>query len=736
MARAPDPLLLDQPVTALAGAGAVTAARLAERGIETVRDLLSFLPLGYDDFRTLYPLSALAGLPEGTGVVVRATVRRVHPFFRRLLDVYLEQDGVELRARWFRPNASMAKTYAKGSVVALAGNLRRAKDGTPELIHPRNVTASLAELAGAGRALGLRPRYPVVAKVPGRTIEKLVGAAVERAAGLVPDVLPSGVAKRLCFPSIAEALRQVHQPDASLSDERLAELKAGQAPAQRRLAFEDLFVMQVGLARERKLVARAAGRRCTGGDAVLASLRAALPFALTASQERAIRTLFVDLAGPLPMQRLLQGDVGSGKTVVAFAAALLVARSGGQSLLMAPTEVLAEQHRQTLAEWGGKLGLRVGVLHAGLPAQTRRRVLEAVAAGTIDLLVGTHALLFAGGSAEGENHLEARKPERSLRVPRLALAMVDEQHRFGVGQRAALRRAGGWSPERKEGMVPHLLVLSATPIPRSLALTAYGDLDLVTLDESPPGRRRVATSMVVDEAGQREAWAAVKAAVLAGERAFVVCPAILEEPGKGGRPASVLSRYRDLGVRLAPAKVGLLHGKMSSSEQEKVVAAFRAGALEVLVATTVLEVGVDVPAASVIVIEDAEHFGLAQLHQLRGRVGRGGQVAHCFLLTRARDPETLARLALVAETHDGFRIAEEDLRRRGPGEIYGERQTGLLALWQHDPAGAAILVEQARREAEALLTDDASLTQPEHAALRQAVETCWLHRRPIAEEAG
>jgi ATP-dependent DNA helicase RecG len=312
------------------------------------------------------------------------------------------------------------------------------------------------------------------------------------------------------------------------------------------------------------------------------------------------------------------------------------------------------------------------------------------------------------------------------------LAIVDEQHRFGVRQRAALRRAGGWIPDEKTGMVPHLLVLSATPIPRSLALTAYGDLDLVTLDQSPPGRQIVATHLGVGETARREALAAVKAAVAAGGQGFVVCPAIAEQ----GRRASVLSRFRELRPLLAPVRVGLLHGQMPSAEQQEVVAAFRAGKLDVLVATTVLEVGVDVPRASIIVIEDAERFGLAQLHQLRGRVGRAGQASNCFLLTDAQEPEILDRLAFVAATSDGFRVAEEDLRRRGPGEIYGERQTGVVGLWLRDPAGVAGLVEQARREAEALLAEDPALASPEHAALRQAVETRWLRRRPIAEEAG
>jgi ATP-dependent DNA helicase RecG len=699
----------------LAGAGPVTAARLAERGLRTVGDLLTFLPLGYDDFRTVYPIAKLAEVAEGTSVVVRGTVRSCRPFFRRLLDVVVEQDGAVLRARWFRPNAGMAKTYAKGSAVALAGNLRRGKDGSPELIHPRNVTALLADTE---HGPGLHARYPVIAKVPARTVEKLVAGAVEQGADLVPDVLPAGVAQRLGFPSAAQALRQVHMPDPRLSDQDWHALQAGQSPAQRRLAFEDLFVVQAGLALERGQVGQAPARRCQAdAPTVMSALRSALPFALTASQKAAIATVFADLMGPAAMQRLLQGDVGSGKTAVAFAAALLVARAGGQTLLMAPTEVLAEQHSRTLGEWGDKVGLRVGLLHSGLKAETRRQVLAAVAEGRVDLLVGTHALL-----------------QDTLKVPKLTLAIVDEQHRFGVRQRAALRRAGGWIPEGKAGMVPHLLVLSATPIPRSLALTAYGDLDLVTLDQSPPGRQPVTTHLAVGAEGEEEALAALKAAVAGGGQGFVVCPAIQEQ--EGGRGTSVLTRFRHLKSQLAPARVGLLHGQMPSDQQREVIGNFAAGRLDVLVATTVLEVGVDVPAASIMVIEDAERFGLAQLHQLRGRVGRAGQAAHCYLLSRSDDVEAQQRLRFVTETRDGFRIAEEDLRRRGPGEIYGERQTGLSILWQRDPAGLASLVEQARRAAETVLAADPDLTRPEHAALRQAVAACWERRRPIAEEAG
>jgi ATP-dependent DNA helicase RecG len=703
-----DPLA--QPLCGLPGAGPVTVGRLAERGIETVGDLLRFLPRGYDDWRTVYPLATLATLAEGTAVVVRGSVVRVHAFFRRLLDVYIEEDGVQLRARWFHPHRGMAKSFAKGAHVALAGCLRRGKDGLAELIQPSQVTAAL----DAG-TLGLRPRYPLVEKVPGRTLEKMIAGALDRVSEL-PDILPPEISLRLGLPSLRTALEDLHRPSPSLGALELGELVAGRSPAHRRLALEDVMVVQLGLALERSRARQARALSCVVD--VWGEVQSALPFALTAAQASAIAVIARDLAKPVPMQRLLQGDVGSGKTAVVFAAALQVARAGGQTVLMAPTEILAEQHLRTLSGWGQSVGLRVAVLHASLSREARRRVLDLLQAGQVDVLVGTHALISGGDD---------------LIVPRPALAIVDEQHRFGVRQRARLRQVGGWIPDDKNGMVPHLLVLSATPIPRTLALTVYGDLELVTLNQVPPGRRPVVTQVGQGDAARQATWELLKTEVAAGGQAFVICPAIVE--GKR-RATSVLTRFRQLAKALAPARVGLLHGQMRSDEQQKVVDDLRARRLDVLVATTVVEVGVDVPSASLIVIEDAESFGLAQLHQLRGRVGRGGQSARCVLLTSTTDTEALDRLHAVAASSDGFAIAEEDLRRRGPGELWGDRQAGVPVLRFADLASFSQLVEIARSEADKILAADAELKLPEHARLRHAIESRWSRHAPIAEEAG
>jgi ATP-dependent DNA helicase RecG len=393
---------------------------------------------------------------------------------------------------------------------------------------------------------------------------------------------------------------------------------------------------------------------------------------------------------------------------------------------MAPTAVLAEQHHRTLSAWGARIGLRTGLLHSGLDAAEQKRALASAASGDLDLIVGTHALL-----------------EDRLRLSRLTLAIVDEQHRFGVRQRARLRRMGrmdggenGWKTRSQNGMVPHLLVLSATPIPRSLALTLYGDLDLVTLDASPPGRKPIFSQVCAGETERELAYAAVKQAVAGGGQALVVCPAIAEGDGGGRSRVSAVALARALRANLHPARIGVLHGQLAAERQRAVIEAFRAGSLDVLVSTTVVEVGVDLPRAQVMVIEDADCFGLAQLHQLRGRVGRGTEQARCYFLTSSGEPEALDRLRIVASTQDGFRIAEEDLRRRGVGDLQGTRQSGTPELRFADLATYVGLVEAAREAAKAVLAEDPDLARPEHAALRHAVTARFESARPVAEEAG
>jgi len=753
------------PVSVLPGAGPATSARLAAAGLRTVGELLAFVPRAYDDLRTFTPIASLARTKapvgqarasdpqasrdsegggedgsaddavQGTVVLVRGTVVRVSSFPGRFLAVQLEDGTGRITARWFRVPGGMARAFDKGKVVALAGPLRLDKNGQPELHHPINVTATLAGTAGADGApagtspLGIRARYPLVQGVAGRMLERIVRAALDAYADRLPDPLPPVVRERLGVPALGEALRAIHRPEADATPALLDALVTGQSDAHRRLAVEDLLVIQVGLARRRAVTRERPGRPCAPAapDDVTRRVREALPFTLTGAQVRAIDEIARDLAAPQPMQRLLVGDVGSGKTAVAFAAAAHVAAAGGQTLLMAPTEILAEQHARTLARFAERAGLRVGLLTASTPRPQRETLLALARAGQVAILVGTQALLAD------------RVALRDLR-----LAIVDEQHRFGVADRARLAERD----DAGTGTAPHLLVMTATPIPRTLAFTLYGDLDLSLLDEVPPGRLPVRTRVLSGPGAQREAEAAIAAAVAAGRRAFVVCPVREISAREGG--VTAVDRHRELEDALRPARVGLVHGALDARAREAALRAFAAGRCDVLVATTVIEVGIDVPEASLMVIEEADRFGLAQLHQLRGRVGRGGQASDCLLLHAAgeagsaraaeTDPRELsaarARLELLASTSDGFAIAEADLRQRGCGDLFGVRQSGVPRIRFADLAGTRQILELARAEAGRILAEDPALARPDHLPLRRAVEVRWAAAPIFGEEAG
>jgi ATP-dependent DNA helicase RecG len=710
-------------------------ARLAARGLTTVSELLSHLPRAYDDLRRLTPIGELAAVEDGVVVVVRGTVVRTHIFPRRFLDVTLEETGAKVRARWFRAPAGMARSYPKGGTVALAGPLRTSEKGERELLHPANVTGAFtAGASGKESGLGIRARYQTIEGVSGRVLEKIIGAAVTRYADLAVDVLPRAVCQRLGLPPLPEALRAVHTPRHDADGAELDALVTGQSPAHRRLALEDLLVLQLGFSSRRARARAAAARACAAPlSRTLARVRRAVPFSLTAEQERAIAEIGADMAATRPMQRLLVGDVGSGKTVVALAAAALAAASGGQTLLMVPTEVLAEQHLRTFtaASSGGArgaagladLGLRAAVLTASVPRAQREALLARARAGEIDVLIGTQALL----------------DERVL-LPDLRLCIIDEQHRFGVAQRSRLR-AGGAGATAAEApgkpLLPHLLVMSATPIPRSLALAFYGDLDATWLAELPPGRQPAATAVCEGGSQRESAYQELRAAIAAGRQGFVICPAREHSVRDGG--VTAVGRHAELRLQLAPARVGLVHGGQGGIHKDRALRDFDRQATDVLVATTVVELGIDVPNATVIIIEEADRFGLAQLHQLRGRVGRGLHRGTCFLCTGASgsvSEAALQRLRRLAETNDGFRIAELDLELRGHGDLFGARQAGLPGLRFGAVAGYLQMLELARAEANRLTAQDPELLHPDHQALRAAIETRWAAGNVFAEEAG
>jgi ATP-dependent DNA helicase RecG len=709
--------IVHAPTTALPGIGPSLARRLAERDLHTVEDLLWFVPRRYDDARRVIPLGQALEEAAGRDPRQRTTTFgvtvscRFHRHGRRRwLDLRLagtDDTAARLIVRWFHARESMAERFPKGSRVVLSGRLERRVVGA-EMANPDVLAVTLPGGVTETHQSDILPRYGEVPGVPPGTLRKACLAAVAAAAAHVPDAVPAALARRLGLPPLADALRCLHAPPPDLDVDAIAALDRADSPWHRRLAFEDLFLLGLVVARRRlaRRGDRAVPCACPEPAAREATLARALPYRLTAAQRRAVDAIGRDLARDVPMNRLLQGDVGAGKTAVAFAAAQQAITAGRQVAFMAPTAILAEQHAATLLPWCNALGLRATLLTASTPRKVRAEILGLLAAGQLDLLAGTHALLSEG-----------------VAFARLGLVVIDEQHRFGVAQRFELRAKG--ADHEPEG-TPHLLVMTATPIPRTLALTAYGDLDVTVIDELPPGRQPPRTIVLAGTAGRESAHAIVRQRLDAGERVYVVCPLI--EPGEdedgaaGPDRADAVSTAERLRQTFAPAVVGLVHGRMSQSERDQVMAAFRDGAVQILVATTVIEVGVDVPQATVMVILDAHCFGLAQLHQLRGRVGRGGGASYCLLMTRgAQTPEAERRLAIMAETCDGFRIAEEDLRLRGPGELLGVRQSGLPRMRFGDLRSHGALLVQARDAADALLAEDPDLSRPEHAVTREVL---------------
>ncbi|MBI5768788.1 MAG: ATP-dependent DNA helicase RecG [Verrucomicrobia bacterium] len=546
-----------------------------------------------------------------------------------------------------------------------------------------------------GGGAGIWVRYPEVEGVPPRIVARLCRAACERDAELCRDGLPRYLRDRLELPGVREALRQLHLVPADLTPEAVAALGAGDTQAHRRLVFDEFFFLQLGLARRRARWRRDRAPALPKTADPLAEVRPCRGFAPTGAQERAAREIAADLGGAEPMNRLLQGDVGSGKTVVAFAAALLVARAGCQSALMAPTEILAEQHLRTVEPWARALGLKVALLTAQTPRGSRESILTLLAAGRLHLLIGTHALLA----------------ER-VGFDRLGLVIVDEQHRFGVIQRLKLLQ---------KGRTPDVLVMTATPIPRTVTLTLFGDLEISTLRDSPPGRQKVNTYHATEEQRARW-WEFLRRKLREGRQAYVVVP--LVEESDQLNVANVQEAYESLtNGELEAFRLGLIHGRMTSAEKDAVMDDFRRGQIQVLVCTSVVEVGVDVPNATLMTIEGGERFGLAQLHQLRGRISRGSHPGFCCVFADPQTEESQERLKAFVSTTDGFKLAETDFRLRGPGEILGTRQHGLPPFRIADLVRDEAVVIEARRDAQALVSTDPDLSQPPHAALRRMMLT-------------
>jgi ATP-dependent DNA helicase RecG len=698
--------LASRHISSLPSVSPRRAQAFSEFGVHSLLDLLTTYPRRYID-RT--KTADVADLAVGDEAVVFAEVRRVSSRRdrrgRTRVEVVVSDSSGDLRLVFFN-QPWRAEQLSAGSALLVWGKLSEYR-GQRQMAHPVvDLVARVESGASESRMLQIIPVYPASAKAGlssweiGSTVKEALGAL-----GSVLDPLPERVLRRFQFVDRTDAFRAIHRP---ASDNEIVN-------ARHRLVFDELLRLQLRLVMRRRALERSARpirHAVSVGELEVGALQSstivgrflgALPFALTGAQQRALVDIFGDMAGSLPMHRLLQGDVGSGKTVVAAAAMLAAVQGGHQGALMVPTEVLAEQHYLGVRELveglsvpdpdrlGGERPLGVGLLTNKVPAAARTRLVAELASGQLDIVVGTHALLT-----------------EDVRFASLGLVVVDEQHRFGVEQRAGLRAKGRFD-EDGEVVDPDLLVMTATPIPRTAAMVVFGDLDMTELDELPPGRTPIVTTWCRGQLEEAGAWERVRTEVAAGHRAYVVCP--LVEGSDRVVARSAVDEFERLSVEaLSGLRLGLLHGQLATSAKESVMRAFRAGELDVLVATTVIEVGVDVPDATVMVIEDADRFGIAQLHQLRGRVGRSSLPSWCYLLGSGSTPEGATRLAALERTTDGFELAEVDLELRGEGTILGERQTGSSGLRLARLRRDRVWVERARTVAESIVDADPELT--------------------------
>ncbi len=699
---------LRMPVQFVKGVGPKRAEQLAKTGIATVDDLLFHLPFRYEDRREVRTIAHLRPGEEATleAVLDAPGEQWAGRGRRKILEVVARDDTGALSLVWYHQLRYFHARFRAGQRVLLHGRVEPLRQAALargltllRMVHPEVEILEGEERAELGRIV---PVYTKPAGVSSGMMRRVVHSAVDAYAPRVPSVLPTEVARARGIIDLATALRDVHQPPAEAD---VAALNAATSDAHRAIVYDELFYLQLGMTLKKSVVAREPGIAFRVPAERAERLDASLPFAFTDAQRRVIGEIERDMAAPHPMHRLLQGDVGSGKTVVALHAAVVAVENGHQAALMAPTELLAEQHWETIRRLAAPIGLRVAILTGAVQGKLRGRTERAIARGDIDLVVGTHALI-----------------QERVAFHRLGLGIIDEQHRFGVMQRATLKR---------HGTNPDILLMTATPIPRTLALTLYGDLDVSVLDELPPGRRPVVTR-VYPQTQRARVLETVRRELDAGRQAYVVCPLVNESEKSDLLDATGTARDLAAGP-LAGYRLALVHGQMRADEKDDVMRRFKAGEYQVLVSTTVIEVGIDVGNATVMVIEHAERFGLAQLHQLRGRVGRGAHRSLCFLLASyARGDQARERLRIMEETNDGFRIAEKDLELRGPGEFLGTRQSGLPDFRAASILRDGELLRAAHEDAVTWLAADPELRAPESLALRDVLEERWAGRLELA----
>jgi ATP-dependent DNA helicase RecG len=703
--RAPAPGIktnefLDLPLISIKGVSTSLAAKFRRLGVSTVRDMLYFFPRRHIDYSKR---KTIAQLEIGEDQSIVATVWQAREALlggRRSTEAVVGDETGNMRVVWFN-QPYLAKQLRTNSKLALSGKVSLYKG--MKVFQSPEYEPLTEELIHTGR---LVPLYPLTHGLSPRLVRRLVKETVDFWAPQLADFLPQGVRTRARLLGLSEAIKQAHYPQNE-------QLKDG---ARKRLAFDELFLIQLGvLSRRRDWRESGEARPIKPDRQVLERFFGTLPFTLTQAQKRTLEEILADLDQVRPMSRLLQGEVGSGKTAVATAALLTTVANGYQGAFMVPTEILAEQHFSNISKLFAEAGeeeeaegsvrtfsaflprpIKVALLIGSIKKSEKKELQRAIWEGEVDIVLGTHALIQEG-----------------VEFQRLGLAIVDEQHRFGVMQRSALRQ---------KGANPHLLVMTATPIPRSLALTLYGDLDLSVIDELPPGRQVVGTSWL-DPDDRERAYQFLHREVKAGRQAFIICPLIEESEAIEAKAAT--REYERLSEEVFPdLRLGLVHGRLKAGEKEEVMRRFRAGELDILVATPVVEVGIDVPNATVMLIEGADRFGLAQLHQFRGRVGRGQQQSHCILVAEAPSTEGRERLAILERTHDGFLLAEEDLRLRGPGEFFGTRQSGLPDLRMAKLSDLKLL-ELARTEAIRLFKQDPELSRLQHQLLGGEVARLW-----------
>ncbi|MGB0384700.1 MAG: ATP-dependent DNA helicase RecG [Ardenticatenaceae bacterium] len=684
---------LDRPVTSLPGVGKSRAKKLEKLNISTIRHLLYHAPFRYEDYTTM---KQIAELRPGDEVTLAVVVQEIDMYKSKrgtvVVTAMVSDGSGRLQVKWFG-NRYLVNHLRKGTMVRLSGKMD-AYMGRLQLAGPRFEVVNESEVRGGD----LIPIYSRTEGLSEKALSKYITLALSEYAGRIPDPLPSEVCEHYELIRLSQAIRWVHQASS------MEQVQA----AQKRLAFDELLRVQLGMLQQRAAWQNQPGNTIQADHAAIERFYGSLPFELTGAQKRCVEEILLDMGQSYAMSRLLQGDVGSGKTAVAATALIAAVSAGFQGALMAPTEILAEQHFAGVSKFLNPEGtlflkdrpIRLALLTGSLSASEKREARDAIAKGEADVVIGTHAII-----------------QEDVTFPKLGLAIVDEQHRFGVKQRSALRK------RTSDGVTPDLLVMSATPIPRSLALTLYGDLELSLIDEMPPGRQPIVTRTITPQLRER-AYTYIRRQIQSGRQAFIICPLVEESEKLEARAA--VEEHAVLQQQVFPEySVELLHGRMKSSEKEAAMARFYRNDSQILVSTSVVEVGIDVPNANVMLIEGANRFGLAQLHQFRGRIGRGQWRSLCLLMAEEGiSEEAQQRLQALVDNSDGFALAEEDLKMRGPGDFFGTRQSGMLEL-KMAKLGDTLTLSKAREAAKQILYHDPKLEHPAHQLLKAQTEKSW-----------